>query len=169
MSPNPEALQAEIKAEFPAFQLKPKSSSLLMKAIGLVFGKRFMDSFVTTILNTVYTPTIWDDLVTEEQCAILRHERVHMRQARKLSFPVFAFLYLLAPVPVCFAWFRTKFEEEAYEETLRASKDYGMDYLSPERKASMIHYFTSGDYGLMWVIGSQVEAWFDRTVAKLNA
>jgi hypothetical protein len=168
-TPDVATTRAEIKAEFPCFKTLYKKDSWLMKLLGFVMGKTFTASFVTTINGIVYLPTVWDSWSAGVQCAVLRHERVHMRQARRLTYPLFIFLYLLVFFPVGLAWFRTRFEQEAYVTSLAAYKEYGLDYKSPARKATMVAYFTGPAYAYMWPFKRSVESWFDRTVAGLDA
>lgn len=167
-TPDVAAVKAQIKAEFPAFKVKHKGDSALMKLLKPFMTKTFMTSFTTTIWHTVYVPDSFDSWPAASQCAVLRHERVHMRQARKLTFPVFACLYLFVFFPVGLAWCRTRFEQEAYEESLAAYKDYGFDYSSPILKARMVAHFTTGEYGWMWLFPKSIESWFDGAVARLQ-
>ena len=169
LTPDLTAIKAEVKSEFPKFQTVYKRDSWLMRALSVLMVSTFMDSFVTTIGNTVYLPNYWDEYDAATQCGLLRHERVHMRQARRLTFPLFAFLYLLVFLPVGLAYFRARFEMEAYTESLAADKDYGDDFSSDEKKAWLLNQFTSGNYGWMWPFPKTVEGWIDDAVAKLNA
>jgi hypothetical protein len=169
ITPDFGALCTEVKREFPAFTLAKKSDSWWLSLFGKVIGQQFMSNYVTTIGNTVYVPSLWNGWGPATKCALLRHERVHMRQARKLSFPVFAFLYMMVFLPLGLAYFRAMFEEEAYAESLAAYKDYGMDYTSSDCKAWMVSQFTTSAYGWMWPFPSAVGSWFDQTVSKLDS
>ena len=101
--------------------------------------------------------------------AVLRHERVHMRQRRKYTMPLFSFLYLFFPLPIGLAYFRAKFEWEAYEETMRAVYEYcGPDFLKREAfKENVISHFTTAQYAWMWPFRSTVEKWYDEAVRKI--
>ena len=169
MTPDFNALQAEVLAEFPNFKIANKADSWLMKLISHFMVSSFMDSYVTTIWNTVYVPSHWATYDEASKCSLLRHERVHMRQARKLTFPLFAFLYLLVFLPLGLAWFRARFEMEAYTETLQADKDYqGVGWDTPEYKAWLASQFTSGAYGWMWPFSGAVNGWIDEAIASLH-
>lgn len=168
---------SQITRDYPKFKTFPKASSRFMKFLNVLltigsFGtsKGFMDNVTTTIGYTVYTPKAWESWSTISKVEILRHESIHMKQRTKLGWFLFFFLYLFFPLPILFAYYRTKFEQEAYEESLKnLSEYYGVDVLdSPELKQKMVSHFTSGQYLWMWVIKSQVEAWYDRTVDKLK-
>lgn len=174
MMPDLVQLNVEILREFPGFSIKYKADSLLMKLINIflmvvTFGamRQYMTSFITTLGQTVYVPSDWDSLPATSQAAVLRHERVHMRQARKYSRPLFSFLYLFAYFPVGLAWWRAKFEKEAYEESLRAYHEYGRDIKSPGFRYAMIAHFTTGEYAWMWPWKADIETWYDETVERI--
>ncbi len=104
--------------------LIPKSESALCKAIDTVlkvlsFGKlnRFMDDYVTTIGDTIYTPLSWNDWGVNTQQEVLSHEMVHIEQQKRHGKLLFALLYLFAPLPILFANWRLEFEMEAYAQT----------------------------------------------------
>jgi hypothetical protein len=168
-------LTDEIKVEFPDFTTVDKGSSRLMKFFDLAlritsFGKmnRFMTHFVTTLGNTVYLPTNWNEGTLTSQLATLRHERVHMRQSARLGRLKFSLLYALAPLPVLFSYYRMKFEMEAYEESIRTyAAEYGKEFLTPEVRENFIRHFTSSEYLWMWPWRSRIEAWYDDFVASL--
>lgn len=62
----------------------------------------------TTIGSTVWCPD--DDMVPP---SVAEHEAIHVAQWKKWG-PLFLVLYLFFPVPVFFAYFRWRFEREAY-------------------------------------------------------
>lgn len=172
-----EALKSEILKEFPDFVVESKSDSGLMKVIDVLlrvitFGQMstFMSGFITTLGNTVYVSTSWESASIESKMIVLRHERVHMRQARKWSRPLFSAAYLLLPLPTVFAVCRRKFEQEAYEESLRAIQEYyGDEALDvPRLKEAMINHFTSAEYFWTWPWRNSISAWFDETVRKIR-
>ena len=169
-------LLTEMKQEFPDFELVYKVDSKLMKAINLFlmllsFGtnKAFMTEFVTTVKNKVYLNSGWDKYTDKTKCILLRHERVHMRQAKRLGFYWFSFLYLLVFLPIGFAYYRAKFEQEAYEESLRAIYEYhGPRVLqSKSNKEFTTNLFTGPAYGWMFPFKSKVDQWYDQAVNKI--
>ena len=175
MVPDVQQLMIEIKTEFPSFVVRRKDASVLMRAIDVflkmvTFGRMtaFLTGFITTINNTVWVPSDWDRYDPRNQCEVLRHERVHMRQARALSFPLFALLYLFVFLPAGLAWFRAKFEMEAYEETIQARVDYGgADFVQSElTKEAMISLFMSSQYVWMWPFPKFLSRWYDQAVKK---
>lgn len=169
MTPDFTALQAEVLAEFPSFTLTKKSDSWFMRLLGHVFGQQFMTNYTTTIFYAVHVPDDFDSWDEGAKCAILRHERVHMRQCRSLTPPLFAFLYLLVFLPLGLAYGRAKFEQAAYAESLQAYSDYGIDYKSDARRAWYIQQFTSSAYGYMWPFPKTISKWFDEAVTQVKA
>jgi hypothetical protein len=165
-----QVLKDEIITEFPDFKIKKKSDSTLMKVLDVLLRiitfnqmKSFMTGFITTIGNTVYVNEAWDDRSVTSKWITLSHERVHMEQSRDYGRVWFSILYLLV-LPTVFAFYRTKFEKEAYE-VLQA---YGPDeLLHPRTRERMVQHFTSSQYFWMWVKGSDIEEWYDETVAKI--
>lgn len=164
----------ETQAEFPEFSMRNKDDSFLMKLLNVVllvlsFGQqnRFMTAFITTIGYTVYVPRGWASMKENDRCIVLRHERIHMRQRRKYMSVPFTFLYLFFPLPFVFAYFRAKFEKEAYAESmLAASEYYGVSILTkPVFKQNIVGHFLTGEYLWMWPFRRSVEAWYD-DVAK---
>src|SRR3972149_9289554 len=118
-------LEIAIRKEFPGFLIKKKTDSRMMRAIDLflkiiTFGqmKKFMSSFITTVGEVVYVPDNWDGKTEQNRMIVLRHERIHMRQAKRYTRPLFSFLYLFFPLPTVFAYFRMRLEREAYEESM---------------------------------------------------
>jgi len=169
ITPDYQGLCAEIKTEFPSFNIAKKNDSWFMKLVGLVLGQQFMTSYVTTIYHTVYVPDGWETFGDDDRCSILRHERVHMRQSRTLTYPVYALLYLLILFPVGLSYCRAKLEQQAYAESLQAFADYGIDYNDDKRRAWYLKQFVSSAYGYMWPFPKTVSRWFDEAVARVKA
>ena len=166
----------EIKAEFPDFSIKNKADSSLMHIIDLLlkiitFGqmKRYMTDFITTVGNTVYVPTGWSSGEAWGKAEVLRHERVHMRQRRRLGSIRFSLTYLFWVLPAVFAIGRRNLEQEAYEESVRARVEYlGLDALSDQDyKEFIIGQFTTSNYFWMYPFRSKIEHWYDGVVAKI--
>jgi len=77
-------------------------------------------------------------------------------------------LYLLVFPTV---WtFRSKFEKEAYEETIRAIFEYeGSKALDVKFKVNLIKHFTSSEYFWMNPFKKSVEKWYDATVESARS
>jgi hypothetical protein len=166
----------DIRKEFPDFRIIKKADSRFMKLINAFlriasFGKMktFMDSFITTIGTTVYVPDSWNSRSSSTKAITMRHERVHMRQARDLGSIAFSFLYLFFPLPFVFAYFRMKFEKEAYEESLRAAHEYyGTKLFTQALKDDVVQHFTSAEYMWMWPWKKSIEEWYDGVIKGIT-
>lgn len=166
-------LQADIGREFPDFKMVPKSESWMMKVIAAFlfvcsFGKtKFLQQFTTTIGHTIYLPVEWSMYSPTAQCGVLRHERVHMRQQKRMGRFVFSFLYLIPYFPVFFARGRCMLEMEAYEESMRALHEYGGDIQNAVYKERMVQNFIGPAYLWMWPFRGSVEKWFDMACSSI--
>jgi hypothetical protein len=168
-----ELLITQTQAEYPKLELREKSSSALMKVINvcllvITFGrmKTFMTSFTTTVGYVVYTPSLWGGWSEKAKLMILRHERVHMRQRKAKGSFWFSISYLLLPFPILWAYYRMKYEMEAYEETLKAKWEYyGIRGFTPEAREAMISRFTGPSYFWTWPWRKRIEAWYDELVS----
>lgn len=171
-----ETALVQLKKEFPDFALYYKRNSRLMKGLGTAlkvvsFGQvtHFLSEFVTTFGNTVYVPDLWDEMKDVDKVVILRHERVHMRQQRRLGRASYYVRYLCWPLPGLFAFGRRELEREAYEETMRADKFFhGLAYVTSDAyKKEITAEFSGPSYFWCWANYKDNEAWFDYTLAKL--
>lgn len=162
-----------LKKEFPKFRLVEKKNSLLMKVINIflrviTFGKMntFMSDFTTTIGYAVYTPTNWD---TFDRVGVLRHERIHMQQKERYGL-WFSISYLFLWLPIGLAYFRMRYEQEAYEESMRyVSRKFGIEVIeSEEYRKNTIKHFTSAEYFWTWLFKKSIEQWYDDTVKCLR-
>lgn len=172
-----EKILFDVKSEFSSFEILPKNKSVLMKVIDaalriITFGqmKNFMTRFITVIGNKVYVPDSWEDNTLTSKAEIIRHERVHMRQSKKYGRFLFSFLYLVVPFPIGIAYFRKKFEQEAYEESLKALYEYhGEKIFTPRLKEGMLAHFTTAQYFWMWPWRKDLEKWYEAAVEKAKS
>lgn len=162
-----------MRSEF-GVRLAYKDESRLMKLIGrflsvITLGSftEFMSHYVTTLGNTIYVPRVWMVMQDDERAMILRHERIHLQQQRRYGRLLFSFLYLFPLLPVGLAYFRQKFEKEAYEEQMRAAVEYGRDIMRPEERNFVVSQFTSSRYLWMWPFKGAVRHWYDETARRL--
>ena len=170
-----EALLEEVVREFPEFRVVKKSESRLMGAIDrflrvITLGKMdaFMTRFITTLGTTIYVTDTWDSASYATRAITLRHERVHMRQAREWGQFLFSFFYLFF-LPTVWAFGRTRFEKEAYEESLRAYHEYyGSKYFTQALKDDIVRHFTSAEYFWAWPWKRSIERWYDDVVASIT-
>jgi hypothetical protein len=169
----------EIKSEFPNFKLVAKQDSWLMKVINvfliiITFGQNrmFMKGFITTIGTTIYTNETWDTNPVSSKVAVLRHERVHMRQNKRLTTPLYVFLYLFFPLPFLFAYGRAKLEWEAYTESIRTQVHFhGIDRIKNDEdyRHHTISHFTNSEYLWMFPFRSILNKWYDKAISQIEA
>jgi hypothetical protein len=171
-----EALLRDIHEEFPAFRIVAKAGNALsiaidaaLRVITLGAQRHYMTRYHTVIGDTLYVPESWETMGDVARVILLRHERVHLRQRRRYGFIPFAALYLLPIFPLGLAYFRARFEWEAYRETLRATAELrGLDALHDGAlRSEIVRRFVSGDYGWMWPFSRSVERWFDQAVVEI--
>lgn len=169
-------IEREMEIEF-AFTQVSKTSSKLMKVINVAlriisFGQMtaFMTSYVTTIGTTVYVPVNWWTRPPLARAALLRHERVHMRQSERMGWFFYGLHYLLFILPVGLAFGRKILEQEAYTESMWAYADYyGVAHLADTQvREKMIGHFTGSGYLWMWPFRSSAEHWYDETFGDIQ-
>lgn len=170
------AFLAEMAAEFPKFVIIRKETSPLSKAIDvflkvITFGgqRDYITHYYTVIGDRLYVPEGWDDVDPVSAVITLRHERIHLRQRRRYTMPLFMLIYLFLPFPFLLSYGRARIEWEAYTETLRATLDLaGEDAVkSPFLRARIVRQFTSAAYGWMWPFRKTVEGWYDAALAQI--
>lgn len=170
-----DAFVAEIQREFPSFAIRDKRASRLQRAIHwtlfvLTLGgqRSYLTEYHTVLFGTLWVPDAWHEAADDARYVLLRHERVHLRQRRRLGDVGMAIVYLLPFFPVGLAYGRARLEWEAYEETLRATAElHGADAAEALRP-HILRRFTGPDYGWMWPFPGQVGAWFDRTMRAIR-
>jgi hypothetical protein len=174
--PHSEALLRELRAEFPSFRIVDKNQSPLSSAIDwalrlvtLGAQRHFMTRYHTVIGDTLYVCPAWHDMSDVARAILLRHERVHLRQRQRYGFVPFAALYLLPFFPLGLAYFRARFEWEAYTETLRATAELrGCAALDdPSLRRELVRRFVGPDYGWMWPFPRTIERWLDHAVSEI--
>jgi hypothetical protein len=172
------ALLAGFAASAPPVRVRPKADSRLcrlldgaLRAVTLGRASRFMTDFTTTLGRTIFVPAGWERLDAAERYCILRHEAVHVAQFRRWTVPGMALLYILFPLPFCFAGARAAFELAAYRESLRAMRAVGR--LPKAREEAVVAWiaarFTGPDYGWMWLSGGMVRRALRKTLRELGA
>lgn len=168
---------AELAQELGELVVIPKRQSRLCRIIDkslkvLTFGRqsRFMSSFTTTLGRRIYVPDDWAYYPPLERYIILRHEAVHVRQFKRLTFPGMALVYLLVPLPAVFAAGRAYLEWQGYRETLVATwQVHGPEAARDPRLAEhIVKRFTGPDYGWMWIWGGLIRRAISHTIRKLD-
>jgi hypothetical protein len=173
--PRSDALLDQILAEFPAFEIRSKKDSSLQRAIHFALavltlgGQRsYLSAYYTAMFGQLWVPESWEGLPDLDRYILLCHERVHLRQRRRLGDVGLAFVYLLPFFPLFLAYGRARIEWEAYTETLRATAEvYGFE--SAERlREPIVRRFVGGEYGWMWPFPRVIHRWFDETMDTLR-
>src|ERR1700733_15895397 len=125
-----DALLDEILAEFPSFEIRAKKDSSLQRAIhlalaALTFGGQrvYLTRYYTVMFGKLWVPESWERLPDLDRYVLLCHERVHLRQRRRMGDLAMTFVYLVPFFPLFLAYGRARIEWEAYAETLRATAE----------------------------------------------
>ena len=127
-----------------------------------------MTKYTTTIGSTIYVPDNWGERSESSRIITIRHEVVHLRQAKEYFF--FKFLYLFVFFPVGLAYYRMEFEKEAYEESMRAiAQLYGADALRNADRERIVRHFMSADYFWAWPFRKSIEKWYDEARDRILA
>jgi hypothetical protein len=171
-----EALLREIREEFPTFAIVPKRTSRLQRAIALVLAvvtlggqRHYLTRYHTVLFGKLWVPGAWDRMSDDDRYILLRHERVHLRQRRRMGDVWMALAYLLPLFPLFLAWGRARIEWEAYVETIRATAEVrGLD-AARALEDEIVRRYTGPDYGWMWPFPSAVRRWFREVIADLEA
>jgi hypothetical protein len=169
-----ERLLADIRGEFPQFAVLPKRASGLQKAIGRLLAvitlggqRHYMTRYHTVLFGKLYVPDAWDAMDDRARYVLLRHERVHLRQRRRMGDVVMAVMYLVPILPLGLAWGRARIEWEAYVETIVATAEvYGID-AARGLEDEIVRRYTGPDYGWMWPFPSTIRRWFRQAIAGL--
>ena len=171
-----EAYVAELRAEFPGLRVISKRGHAmsividrLLKLITLGGQSAYLTRYTTVIGRSIYVPLDWEERDPRERYVTMRHEAVHLRQARRYGMLLMSFLYGVPFFPLGLAYGRARSEWEAYAETFRAVAEvWGpAKARSPELRAHVVRQFTSPAYGWMWPFPGQVNRWIDGVLATL--
>jgi hypothetical protein len=165
-----------IQREFPTFAIVPKSSSPLQRAIALVLAfitlggqRHYLTRYHTVLFGKLYVPEAWQRMDDAARYILLRHERVHLRQRRRMGDVLMALVYLLPFLPLFLAWGRARIEWEAYVETIRATAEVLGLEAARALEDDIVRRYVGPDYGWMWPFPRMVRAWFREVMADLEA
>jgi len=170
-----EQLLSDIVAEFPAFEILPKRDSALQRLIARLLlvvtlgGQRhYLTRYHTVLFGKLYVPDAWDAMDDGARYVLLRHERVHLRQRRRMGDVVMGFVYLFPIFPIGLAWGRARIEWEAYIETIVATAElYGLD-AARKLEADIVRRYVGPDYGWMWPFPATIRRWFRQAIDDLK-
>lgn len=138
----------EIRYEFPEFEVVPKETSKLMMFINAIllmkfWNPRFMSNYTTVMFNTVYMPSRL--INSDPGYAVLRHELIHMRDAK--MFPVFYELSYIVLLPTVFSM-RAFWEYRGYCESLRVL-DENQGFVTDKQLETIVQNFVGPSYLFM--------------------
>jgi hypothetical protein len=177
MSPEPMHAQllADIAAEFPGFEVVPKRESSLQRLIARLLllvtlgGQRhYMTRYHTVLFGKLYVPDAWEAMDDGARYVLLRHERVHLRQRRRMGDVAMGFVYLFPIFPIGLAWGRARIEWEAYVETIVATAElYGLE-AARKLEGEIVERFVGPDYGWMWPFPATIRRWFGRVIDDMK-
>ena len=173
--PRHEDLLADIRGEFPTFEILRKRESRVQRGISLglalltLGGQRhYLTRYHTVLFGKLYVPDAWDTMGDLERYILLRHERVHLRQRRRMGALAMGLSYLLLFFPLFLAWGRARIEWEAYAETIRATAEvHGLDAARALRE-EIVRRYVGPDYGWMWPFPRTVRRWFADVIEQLE-
>lgn len=174
--PRSDRLLEEIRKDFRDFEVLRKRGSPLNRIISIAlavvtFGgqRQYMTHYHTVLFGKLYVPHAWDTMSDEARYVLLRHERIHLQQRKRMGDLVMTIAYLFLWLPLGLAWGRARIEWEAYVETIRATAEvFGLGAaraLEPE----IVRRFVGPDYGWMWPFPEAVRGWFREVIADLEA
>ena len=175
MTSRHEELLAEIRAEFPDFAVLPKRGDRLQEAIGVALAvvtlggqRRYMTHYHSVLFGKLYVPGTWAGMGDAARVILLRHERVHLRQRRRMGDVAMAFVYLVPFFPLFLAWGRARIEWEAYVETIRATAELHGLAAARALEPEIVARFTGPDYGWMWPFPRTIRRWFGEVIAEIR-
>jgi hypothetical protein len=163
-----------IQKEYRGFKVIDKRDSWFSKVIRAIlfvlsFGKLDYFEFYSIIGKTLYAGTRWNSLTWLEKYLILCHERIHLEQTKRcffgifwIGFVIFSITYIFLPFPTGITFRGFLFEKEAYQETIRKSKEHGIgldiDYITD--------LFCGPKYIWMFPFRSTVKKWMNESSRK---
>jgi hypothetical protein len=100
---------------------------------------------------------------------LLRHERIHLRQRRRMGDVAMALLYLLPFFPLFLAYGRARIEWEAYEETILATAEERGLAAAAALEPYLVERYVGPDYGWMWPFPKTIRRWFQASLGRAKA
>ena len=176
MNTRHEELLTDIRREFPGFAVIPKSGSPLQRVIAVLLAvvtlggqRHYLTRYHTVLFGKLYVPVAWQRMDDAERYILLRHERVHLRQRRRMGDVMMALVYLVPFFPLFLAWGRARIEWEAYVETIRATAEVRGLEAAKALEEEIVRRYVGPDYGWMWPFPGVVRGWFREVMADLEA
>ncbi|HEY8042139.1 MAG TPA: hypothetical protein VIF15_20185 [Polyangiaceae bacterium] len=169
-------LLRDLRREFPRFAVVPKRGDALQRAIAVALAvitlggqRHYLTRYHTVLFGKLYVPDAWATMDDHARYILLRHERVHLQQRRRMGDLAMAFVYLVPFFPLFLAWGRARIEWEAYVETIRATAEvHGLD-AARALEGELVRRYVGPDYGWMWPFPRTIRRWFAEVMADLEA
>ncbi len=163
-------LLKEMKEEFPFFNMVIKKHSKfnqLLKKL-TVWNPEMNERYTTTLGPTIAVNNTWEDRSAKSRYSTLIHERIHMRQEQKYGLTTFFLIFGLFPAPAKFAYYRKKWEQEAYQLGIYMDfMEKGRKYVYNEKYVNnMLEQFCGAFYLFMWYSPMHIMKWIVSIVRK---
>jgi hypothetical protein len=163
-------LEARLAAELPRFAVRYKDESRLQQVIARLvrpFNRTYLTQYTTVMFGRVYLPSrAWCERQGPETVyRILRHEAVHLRDARRWPGLFHVSYLVLLPAGLTM---RAFWEWRAYAETLRVEAELTGD-ISDGLLSHVERCFTGPDYLFMCPFPGWVRARLRRLRTRLLA
>lgn len=143
-----------------------KTLHVLVVIFTLGSNRNFLKGYYTTIGPWIGVPEGWQSRSLASRIAVLEHELIHVKQCAKIGFgsaivglPLYTILYLLLPLPIGLAYFRWRFEREAYVHGINVRVRIEPHRYN-EKIDSAVKQLTTGLYGWTWPFKKSVEKYF---------
>lgn len=130
------------------------------KILNFFTGQNY-SNYTQAIGKTIYPAKNWVYFTNYSRFYVLVHEHQHLKQFKKYSTPLMAFLYLFFPLPIGLAYFRAKFEREAMKEVLRMKRSLGEEIIVNFVKEDYIRRFSGATYLYPWPFKKQIKRWVE--------
>lgn len=153
----------QLKKEFPSLKIgkrKPWWLNLIFKAPFIKKLKWF--NFTQTIGTNIWLAEDWNCYNSRHQMITLRHERIHLLQFQKYGLIGMIILYLFLFFPIGLAYFRAKFEREAFAESMKAKIEYyGITTeVQDSSRKTYLRNLTGSAYLFPWPFKKVILNWF---------
>ncbi|MHA1372516.1 MAG: hypothetical protein ACTSWN_02420 [Promethearchaeota archaeon] len=165
----------QIKKEFPNFDIIHKKDSRFSQMLGKItfWNRDFNRRYNTTIGPKIYVSHLYDDpqhYTWKSKFKLMCHERIHMRQMRKYGLIPFFLVFGLFPLPAKLAYFRRKWEAEAYELNIFFKyQDGGREAVLSEKYINdILDQFCGPFYFWTWHSRKAIVRWMIKTVKKIE-